>query len=80
MPLKAWVRLPTAWIRDHGLKAFRWAGPARSDNTAALMLLVAIAHRVDDQSGLTRLTYDQLAVATGLRGCESIERCWKGTK
>jgi DNA-binding transcriptional ArsR family regulator len=66
MPLQQWVRLPTGWIQSHGLQQFRWAGAERSDNTAALMLLIPLAHRADHQSGIARLTYDQLGVATGL--------------
>lgn len=66
MPLQQWVRLPTAWVQSHGLKPFRWAGAERSDNIAALMLLIPIAHHADHQTGITRLTYDQLGAATGL--------------
>jgi hypothetical protein len=66
MALKQWVRLPTAWIEDRGLSAFRCAAGERSDNTAALMLLAVIAHHADDESGIARITYDRLGTATGL--------------
>jgi hypothetical protein len=65
MPLQQWVKLPTAWIQSHGLRAFRWAGVDRSDNTAALMLLLPIAHHADSQTAIARLTYDKLGEATG---------------
>jgi DNA-binding transcriptional ArsR family regulator len=67
MALKPWVRLPTRWIEAGGLKEFHWAS-ARSANTAALMLLAAIAHHADsaDGSGVARLTYNELARATDL--------------
>ncbi len=66
MHLQQWVRLPTTWIRSHGLRAFRWAGAERSDNTAGLMLLLPIAHHADDQTGIAHLTYNELGGATGL--------------
>jgi hypothetical protein len=66
MSMRDWVRLPTGWIRDHGLTEFRWAGPDKADHTAALMVLAVIAHHADDQSGIARRTYDQLGAATGL--------------
>ena len=65
MPLQQWVRLPTAWIQSHGLRAFRWAGAERSDNTAALMLLLPIAHHADNQTGIAHMTYNKLGEATG---------------
>ncbi len=43
MPLTEWVRLPTAWIENNGLRHFRW-GASGSDHIAALMSLMAIAH------------------------------------
>lgn len=32
MTLKEWVKLPTGWIRNGGLTAFRW-DPARDPTT-----------------------------------------------
>jgi DNA-binding transcriptional ArsR family regulator len=61
-----WVRLPTGWIQEHGLDAFRWGAGVGSDNVAALMTLVAIAHHADQQSGTAIITYDNLTLATGL--------------
>ncbi len=67
MAFKDWVRLPTAWIEERGLRKLRWAvSGGGADNAAALMTLAAIAHNADDQIGLARLTYDSLCVATGL--------------
>lgn len=66
MALKAWVRLPTEWIAEGGLKNFRWEQARGSDNAAALMLLIVIAHRADEDDGMAKLTYDQLATTTNL--------------
>jgi RIO-like serine/threonine protein kinase len=61
-----WVRLPSEWIRARNLTAMKWkSGGNGSDNTAALMTLVAIAHTADE-SGVAHATYDQLCAATGL--------------
>lgn len=57
-----WVRLPSAWIEENGLAAFQWKDGG-SDNTAALMALMAIAHRADQETGLARVTYDELCTA-----------------
>jgi hypothetical protein len=67
MPFNKWVRLPSSWINQGDLRRLRWAsGGEGSDNTAALMALVAIAHRADEENGVARLTYDELCTATGL--------------
>lgn len=67
MALPDWVRLPSAWIEANGLQKFRWAGDGKgSDNTAALMTLAVIAHHANGESGVARLTYDALCLATGL--------------
>lgn len=63
--MQKWVRLPSGWIEDGGLKAFQWS-EGGSDNTAALMALVAIAHCADQATGLARLTYDDLCAATDI--------------
>lgn len=53
------IKLPTFWIeKEGGLLGFKWTSGG-SDNTAALLALIAIAHRVDEQ-GIARITYDQL--------------------
>ncbi len=66
MMLKPWVKLPTAWIERRGLTAFRWKQAEGSAGIAGLMVLMALAHRAEDPTGRTRLTYDDLATATGL--------------
>jgi len=67
--MQEWVSLPTEWIEDGGLKKVRWKKHG-SDGTAALMLLVAIAHYAEqdegESEGQARVTYDVLADATGL--------------
>ncbi|MCF3972100.1 hypothetical protein [Paracoccus salsus] len=63
MAIQKWVPLPSTWIEEHGLKKFQWKYGG-SDNTAALMALVVIAHYVDSETGLAKITYDQLCTAT----------------
>ncbi len=60
MALRDWVRLPTDWIQDGGLQAFRWSADRGSAQTAALMCLAAIAHHADEETGVAKLTYDQI--------------------
>ncbi|NYT30536.1 hypothetical protein [Rhizobium sp. WYCCWR 11128] len=60
--LQKFVKLPSYWIeKENGLRQFTWASGG-SDNTAALLALLAIAHRVDEE-GVARATYDQLEAA-----------------
>jgi DNA-binding transcriptional ArsR family regulator len=55
------------WIAGHGLADFKWSnGGPGSDQVAALMMLVAIAHGADRESGLVRLTYDEITERTSL--------------
>lgn len=62
-----WVRLPSNWINQGGLKRLRWGGEGSgSNNVAALMVLTAIVHHADQQDGLAKLTYGDLYEATGL--------------
>lgn len=79
MKLRDWVKLPSAWIEAGGLKAFMWK-EGRSGHTAALMLLLAIAHHAREEDGVARLPYDDLEritqmsrtkIAEGLRYLES---------
>lgn len=62
MAMPKWVHLPSAWIEEGGLKAFQWKDGGAA-NTAALMALVGIAHRADQETGLGRATYDDLCTA-----------------
>jgi hypothetical protein len=67
MPLQKWVRLPSKWILQNGLRALQWDRDGRgSDNAAALMTLTAIAHHANADNGIARLTYDALCSMTGL--------------
>jgi len=62
-----WVRLPVTWIAESGLASFKWSiGGAGADQIAALMVLVATAHAADRDTGLARLTYDELTARTSL--------------
>jgi len=56
-----WVRFPSAWIAEQGLKDFKWAhGGPGADHLAALMTLIVIAHSIDPETGVARATYDDL--------------------
>lgn len=57
--------MPSGWIESRGLRQFRW-NRGGSDETAALMLYIVIAHHIDPDFGLTRLTYSQLEHAADL--------------
>ena len=59
-----WVKLPSAWIENRGLKKFRWKAGQGAAETCALMTLLAIAHRASPETATTRLTYDDLMLAT----------------
>ncbi len=65
MALQRWVKLPSAWIESGGLQKLRWK-QGGSDNTAALMALMVIAHHADRETGLAKVTYDGLCMATSL--------------
>jgi DNA-binding transcriptional ArsR family regulator len=60
-PLRDWTKLPSAWIEEGRLREFRWTQGQGSDNTAALIVLAVIAHHVEPESGISRLTYGSLS-------------------
>ncbi|WBU58816.1 hypothetical protein [Paracoccus sediminicola] len=67
--MKNWAKLPSTWIEDGGLRAFRWTTKepgAGASEVAALMALLAIAHHAATDTGIARLTYDGLETATGI--------------
>jgi hypothetical protein len=64
MAVREWVRLPTAWINEKRLRELRWEGDGKgSDNSAALIVLSAIAYHGNDD-GFARLTYTELCKET----------------
>jgi hypothetical protein len=63
---KEWVKLPSRWIDEGGLKRFKWGTPDGSAPLAALMVLIALAHRAEDPHGLGLASYGELGEATGL--------------
>jgi hypothetical protein len=83
MVMRDWVRLPSGWIKEGGLRGLRWTGVETethgADNVAALMVLLPLAHHADEE-GLAKCTYDQFCVATGLsrakvaKGLDVLER------
>ncbi len=64
--LRPWVMLPTGWIAQGGLKAFRWSKGEGASSLGALMVLIVIAQHADKATGIAELTYDELTAATGL--------------
>jgi len=72
-----WARLPSGWIGAEGLKEFKWAhGGAGADQLASLMALVVIAHSVDAETGISRITYNDLTK----RACLSRAKVAKALK
>jgi hypothetical protein len=67
MANSTWMRLPSRWIDDHGLTQLSWShAGGGSDNTAALMALTVIAHEIESETGVARITYDRICDLTGL--------------
>lgn len=67
MASSAWMRLPSRWIDEAGLTRLTWShAGGGSDNTAALMALTVIAHEIDGDTGIARITYDKFCGLTGL--------------
>jgi hypothetical protein len=65
--MQKWVMLPSTWIEAHQLRTLRWEGDGRgSGDAAALMALTVIAHHADQETGVAKLTYEQMCQATGL--------------
>lgn len=64
--MRQWVKLPSRWIEEGGLANFEWGREGGSSQTAALMVLLAIAHHTSLEDGTARLTYDTLQWATHL--------------
>jgi DNA-binding transcriptional ArsR family regulator len=63
--LPKFVRLPSGWIEDGGLKGFRWKDTG-SDNLAALMTLAVVAHHIAPDTGVARITYTELSEKASL--------------
>lgn len=59
--MMSWTKLPSAWIENRELHAFRWAQGEGANNIAALMVLAVIAHHIEPQTGSARLTYSDLS-------------------
>ena len=66
MNMRQWVKLPSTWIEEGGLSAFKWRVGQGASETAALMALMVIAHRANLEDGIARATYDNLMIATGI--------------
>jgi hypothetical protein len=73
MALRNWVRLPSGWIEEGGLRELRWNKGEGADNIAALMALCVIAHHANERrisenetELVASLTYDRLGEAMGI--------------
>ncbi|MEO7470248.1 MAG: helix-turn-helix domain-containing protein [Sphingobium limneticum] len=64
--MQSWVKLPTAWILDDGLKAFRWEAQRGGPEVAALMLLAIIGHHAEATTGIAKISYDDMTDAAGI--------------
>jgi hypothetical protein len=66
--LRDWVMLPTRWIEDEGLRAYKWTGTGTPGSTfvVAFLALIAIAQHAEQETGVATLTYDQLTEAIGV--------------
>ncbi len=65
MEIREWVRLPSSWINDYGLRSLSWKnGGKGADHIAAPMALTVIAHAADSETGVARVTYDHFCQAT----------------
>lgn len=64
--MRSWVKLPSGWLEQGGLEEFTWGKQGGSGQAAALMVLLAVAHRAADETGIARLPYDELQWATHL--------------
>lgn len=59
-----WVKLPSDWIQAEGLRAFGRSKDIRADEISALMSLLVIAHHSSPVTGIAKVTYEELRVAT----------------
>jgi hypothetical protein len=64
--LPLWVKLPSRWIEERGLRDFRWTRGEGANNLAGLMSLAVIAHHADADTGVARLTYDDVSAIASL--------------
>lgn len=70
--LPPFVKMPSAWINDGGLRSFEWR-PHGSDNLAALLMYVVITQHMDPDDGVSRLTFTQLSDMASI-GREKVSR------
>jgi len=66
MKLPEWNKLPNKWIEGQGLCEFKWGKGAGADNLAGLMVLTVILNHCAPDTGIARLTYDELTEVTSL--------------
>jgi hypothetical protein len=71
-----WTKIPSGRFLDVAnspLIGMKWSGAAKSDNIAALMLLIVLSHHANDKNSLanglwgdTQMSYDKLAELLGI--------------
>lgn len=60
------VKMPTGWVEEGGLKNFDWKLNKGPNNIAALIVLTALLHRMDKDVGICRMTYNDIERATNI--------------
>jgi hypothetical protein len=71
-PALFWGRFPSDWVYGGGLKAFSWKTDG-SAGTAALRLYTVLAHWLQEDDGIVRVSYDTLMPNANLSR-ESVSR------
>lgn len=74
--MRDWVKMPSTWLRQGDpfpLSKMKWQGANKSDNTAALMVYIAMLHHTNDEHvrdlpdiGFCKITYTALSEITNL--------------
>lgn len=64
-PTMKWGRFPSTWVLDKGLRKVLWKTYG-SQGTAGLRVYVTLAHRLIEDDGVVRATYDEIMKSANL--------------
>ncbi len=64
-PTLKWARFPSDWITDRKLKKMLWKNYG-SQGIAALRVYVVLAHRLIEDDGIVKASYDEIELAANL--------------